>query len=75
MENIDTAGIKQSLEFLRIHPKDNVLVALKDLEKEKLIVFNDMPIILQDNIRAKHKFFIDDLDVGEEVIMYGATDR
>jgi altronate hydrolase len=71
MENIDTAGIKQSLEFLRIHPKDNVLVALKDLEKGKLIVFNDMPIILQDNIRAKHKFFIDDLDVGEEVIMYG----
>jgi altronate hydrolase len=71
MGKIDTIGTKQPLEFLRIHPKDNVLVALKDLEKGKLIVFNDLAIILQDNIRAKHKFFIDDLDVGGEVIMYG----
>jgi altronate hydrolase len=71
MENIDTASVNQALEFLQIHPKDNVLVALKDLPKGKLIIFNGLPIILQDDIHAKHKFFIDDLALGEEVIMYG----
>jgi altronate hydrolase len=59
------------MEYIQIHPDDNVLVALQDLPKGKLIIFNGLPIILQEEIRAKHKFFIQDMNVGDEVIMYG----
>jgi altronate hydrolase len=71
MENIDAVGLNQSLEFLRIHPQDNVRVALQDLPMGKLIVFDDVHIILQDQIPAKHKFFIQEMNAGDEVIMYG----
>ncbi|MDB4903125.1 MAG: Altronate dehydratase [Mucilaginibacter sp.] len=57
--------------FLRIHPKDNVLVALQDLEQGKLIEFNDQRFTLTDSIRAKHKFSMVDLQAGQEIYMYG----
>jgi len=57
--------------FLQIHPDDNVLVALQDLPKGKVISWNYDEISLQDDIPAKHKFFINNLNIGEEVIMYG----
>src|SRR6266508_2811414 len=56
---------------LRVHPKDNVLVALKNLAKGETIVFNGQEYILQDSIPAKHKFFVRDVNKGDEVIMYG----
>jgi len=64
-----SASTKSS--FLQIHPDDNVLVALQDLPKGQVIKWNNSQIILQDDIRAKHKFFITDLKVDEEVLMYG----
>lgn len=57
--------------FLQIHPDDNVLVALQDLSKGQIITWNDQIITLQDDIQAKHKFFINDLQVGDQVLMYG----
>ncbi|SDJ35232.1 altronate hydrolase [Pedobacter sp. ok626] len=57
--------------FLQIHPDDNVLVALQDLPKGKIVEWNGMVITLKDDIRAKHKFFIEDLALGGEVLMYG----
>ena len=44
---------------LRIHPHDNVLVALKDLTKGEVIEFNGERYLLADNVAAKHKFFIE----------------
>ncbi|NQX40245.1 altronate hydrolase [Pedobacter steynii] len=64
-----SASTKSS--FLQIHPDDNVLVALQDLPKGQVIEWNNSQIILQDDIRAKHKFFITDLKVDDEVLMYG----
>lgn len=64
-----SASTKSS--FLQIHPDDNVLVALQDLPKGQVIEWNNSQIILQDDIRAKHKFFITDLSVDDEVLMYG----
>ena len=64
-----SASTKSS--FLQIHPDDNVLVALQDLPKGQVIEWNNSQIILQDDIRAKHKFFITDLNIDEEVLMYG----
>jgi altronate hydrolase len=56
---------------IKKHPKDNVLVALSDLEKGQSVVFDGATFILLDNIKAKHKFYTTDLAAGDEVIMYG----
>jgi altronate hydrolase len=57
--------------FLMIHPNDNVLVALKDLSPGALIVYNEYSFSLPMAVAAKHKFFIEDMRVGAEIIMYG----
>ena len=56
---------------LKIHPNDNVLVALKTLPKGESIRFEGEEYILQDAVAAKHKFFIKDMNPADEVIMYG----
>jgi altronate hydrolase len=57
--------------YLKIHSDDNVLVALSDLAAGTEISFEQNTIILQQNIPAKHKFFIYDMQQGDEVMMYG----
>ncbi|HTH31313.1 MAG TPA: UxaA family hydrolase, partial [Lacibacter sp.] len=57
--------------YLKIHSADNVLVALKDLPAGTFITENRTPITLIDLIPAKHKFFIEDMKAGDDVIMYG----
>jgi altronate hydrolase len=64
----EETGVKS---FLKIHPDDNVLVALKDLAVGTTISFNSHHFVLKDNVPAKHKFFTDDLSAGDEVRMYG----
>lgn len=56
---------------LKMHPEDNVLVALTDLAKAEKVFLDGQTYVLQDSIKAKHKFYITDLNKGEEVIMYG----
>jgi len=56
---------------LKVHPKDNVLVALKNLAKGETIAFEGQEYILQDNIPSKHKFFLQDMNQEDDVIMYG----
>ncbi len=58
-------------DFLQIHPADNVLVALKDLSKGMSISFNGHLFELTDNIKNKHKFAITQMDVNDDVYMYG----
>lgn len=58
-------------KVLKIHPKDNVLVALQDLTKGDAIKFEDIHYILQEDIPAKHKFFMQDMHFGDEIYMYG----
>src|ERR1700733_2475289 len=57
--------------FLRIHPKDNVLVALQDLKAGTNIDFEGEQIVLTADIAAKHKFSLVDLQPGDQIIMYG----
>ncbi|MHC2992323.1 altronate hydrolase [Pontibacter sp. HJ8] len=57
--------------YLRIHPKDNVLVALQDQQAGNRILFDGRELILKDSVPAKHKFTITDLAAGAEVYMYG----
>ncbi|HRP55288.1 altronate dehydratase family protein [Agriterribacter sp.] len=56
---------------LKIHPKDNVLVALTSLKKGEVIEHNGNSYALVDDVNAKHKFFIDDMKTGDAVCMYG----
>jgi len=56
---------------LRIHPHDNVLVALQDLKAGEHIVHDGKTYVLVDDVAAKHKFFTEDLSAGDAVRMYG----
>ncbi len=58
-------------KVLRINEKDNVLVALSNLKKGEAIHFNDEIFLLQNDIAAKHKFSMKDLQEADEIIMYG----
>lgn len=57
-------------KFLKIHPKDNVYVALTDLRKGEKITDN---LALVDDVPAKHKFLDRPLHQDEPVIMYGGV--
>jgi len=56
---------------LKVHPADNVLVALTNLQKDAVISFEGNEYILHDNITAKHKFVTTGLNAGDPVYMYG----
>jgi len=57
--------------YLRIHPKDNVLVALRDLEQGTPIEFEGLRFNLADKVAAKHKFTLNDLQPDDSIFMYG----
>ena len=61
--------MKQNL--LKVHPSDNVIVALADLKAGELVTYQGTDYLLKDDIQAKHKFFMFDMKAGEEVLMYG----
>ena len=56
---------------VKLSPKDNVLVALSDLQKGETIAYSGSSYTLATDVPAKHKFATDNLDPGSDVIMYG----
>jgi altronate hydrolase len=56
---------------LKLDPRDNVLIALKNLRQGERIDFSGHSYVLTTDVHAKHKFAIDDLAVGADLIMYG----
>jgi len=60
-----------SHKFLKIHPNDNVLVALADLAAGEQVRYGDFTITLVDTVPAKHKFTVQDMLPEQEIIMYG----
>ncbi len=60
-----------SIPYLKIHPDDNVLVALKDLRSGTSFSLNNEELLLPQDVPAKHKFFINTMNEGDDVIMYG----
>jgi altronate hydrolase len=63
------AQLKQRL--LKIHPQDNVLVALTNLRKGEEVAYEDFRCTLLTDVPAKHKFATVDIAVGDKIIMYG----
>ncbi len=61
--------MKQTI--LKIHPDDNVLVALVDLPVGQEITYGADTFTTIDPIPAKHKVAIHDIQADENIIMYG----
>ena len=57
-------------KVLKIHPNDNVIVALTDLFKGETVELDGQKYILQEDIAAKHKFAMYDFEIGSEIKMY-----
>ena len=62
--------MKENL-VLKIHPDDNVLVALSNLKKGTNVCYSNTIYKLNDTIKSKHKFSTKKLGVGEYIYMYG----
>jgi altronate hydrolase len=59
------------MNYIKIDPRDNVLVALTDLSVGSRLEFEGEELIIQENIPAKHKIFLQNMLPDDEVIMYG----
>ncbi|WP_443943818.1 UxaA family hydrolase [Pedobacter sp. AW1-32] len=58
-------------KVIKINNQDNVLVALTNLSKDEVVHYDGTDYLLQNDIPAKHKFFMHDMLSGTEVFMYG----
>ena len=58
-------------KVIRVHPADNVLVALTNLENGECVAFNGDEYTITSRVPAKHKFVTEDLQPGDPVKMYG----
>ncbi len=56
---------------LKLHPNDNVLIALRDLRKGERVNFSSQSFVLTMDVSGKHKFAAEDLAPGAAVLMYG----
>lgn len=59
------------MNYIKIDPRDNVLVALADLRAGSRLEFEGQELIIQEDIPAKHKIFLQNMLPDDEVIMYG----
>jgi altronate hydrolase len=60
-------------KYLKVHPADNVLVALQDLPQGETVLYQGLSLTLKEPIPGKHKFFTQSMAAGDKVIMYGVT--
>lgn len=59
-------------EYIKIHEKDNVLVAIKEIKKDAVVSIDGMEITALEDIPAGHKMAICDIALGEGVMKYGS---
>jgi altronate hydrolase len=59
--------------LLKVHPSDNVIVALQDFAAGDEVAYNGHSYHLPENIPTKHKFAERDFAEGETIVMYGVT--
>lgn len=62
------------INAIKIEPKDNVVIVIKDIKKDENINFLDnskaITIIAKDNIPIYHKVSIKDINNGENIVKY-----
>ena len=60
-------------DYVQIDPRDNIIVAIADLEKGREITIANTQLILCEKIPAKHKFSLKEFQVGDSITMYGVV--
>ena len=58
-------------KLIKVHPSDNVAVALVNLKTGELISFENKEIKVLSKVKAKHKIALDTFKKGDEIFMYG----
>ena len=60
-----------SKNYVQIDPKDNIIVAITPLEKGLVTQVAGKQVVLKETIKQKHKYSLNDFDIGDEIYMYG----
>jgi altronate hydrolase len=58
-------------KLIKVHPSDNVAVALVNLVAGDSIAFEGQVIKIVSDVKAKHKIALETFNVGDRIIMYG----
>lgn len=58
-------------KILKIHPKDNIIVALDQLKDGEEVQLDDQTYRIFGDIPSKHKFAMHELEAGDKIFMYG----
>jgi altronate hydrolase len=56
---------------LKLHPEDNVAVALEDLAGGAKVYVDNQLFVLKENVPVKHKFTLTEINEGNPVYLYG----
>ncbi len=62
---------KHDLQILHVHPSDNIVVALKDIQSGTRLGVNGSELVCTEDIRRGHKIALRDLRDGDFVVKYG----
>jgi len=65
--------MEKKTNILKIHPRDNVLVALQNLSQGQSVSHESTSVVLQQDVPAKHKIALEDIAVGNPIYMYGVV--
>ncbi len=57
--------------YIRIHPKDNVVVALMEIKAGEVFFIEDSNLVVQEDIPVGHKMALVDIAEDENIIKYG----
>lgn len=58
-------------KLIKVHPSDNVAVALINLNAGEILSFENQEITIISEVKAKHKIALHDLQVDDKIFMYG----
>ena len=59
------------MKIIRIHPDDNVAVALEDIRKGETLTLDGVSVCAAEDIARGHKLALRDIAAGESVVKYG----
>jgi altronate hydrolase len=63
--------MKENYKVIKVHPSDNVIVALEDIPAGATVVYENATYKIVDDVAAKHKFYQSNMEAGDSVTMYG----
>ncbi len=58
-------------KLIKVHPTDNVAVALVNLKAGEVITFENQDIKVISDVKAKHKIALNDFGTDDRIVMYG----